>query len=78
MYNNLRAEMTRSNVTVQAVADLLDKTARTVRDKLMGRSDFTIGEFTKIHDTFFPALSLAYLSEKVSASDHPPDEQEGA
>lgn len=66
MYNNLRAEMTRNNVTAQGIADLLGKTVRSVRDKIAGRSDFTIGEFIKIQTSFFPGLSLDYLAEKTS------------
>lgn len=75
MYNNLRAEMTRRNVTAQAVADLLGKTVRTVRDKLMGRSDFTISEIIKIQSNLFPGLSLEYLAKKEANAEEadPPD-----
>ena len=78
MYINLRAEMTRHNISAQDIAALLGKTTRSVRDKIAGRSDFTIGEFTKIQTAFFPALSLDYLAEKNPASDTPPVDQKGA
>lgn len=78
MYNNLRAEMTRHNVTAQNIADLLGKTVRTVRDKLTGRSDFVLGEIVKIQADLFPDLSLDYLAEKTATVEDadPPDAAE--
>ena len=75
MYNNLRAEMTRHNVSAQTVADLLGKTVKTVRDKLTGRSDFTLGEIVAIRADLFPDLSLDYLAEKTETVEEtdPPD-----
>ena len=64
MYNNLRAEMTRKNISSQEVGDLIGKSAKSVDDKISGRRDLLILELVEIRDKFFPDRSLEYLAER--------------
>ena len=61
MYKNLNAEMTRHSISASDIAAVLHKTDRSVRDKLAGRSDFTLSEIMAIRRSFFPKLALEYL-----------------
>ena len=61
MYKNLKAEMARHSISASDIAAVLHKTDRSVRDKLAGRSDFTLSEIMEIRKSFFPNLALEYL-----------------
>jgi len=63
VYNNLRAEMARNNVTVGNLAEILNVRYATVSDKLNGRFRFYYDEAIKIRNHFFPDCSLEYLFE---------------
>lgn len=58
---NLKAEMVRIGITNYDVSRLLGCSEKTVRNKMSGRSQFTISEAEKIRDHFFESLSLEYL-----------------
>ena len=60
-YSNLKAEMGRKNVTIEAVAKILEIHRKSVANKLNGTSSFTIEEAMKIKNTFFPNLEYRYL-----------------
>ena len=60
-YSNLKAEMGRKNVTIEAVAKILEIHRNSVANKLNGTSSFTIEEAMKIKNTFFPNLEYRYL-----------------
>lgn len=66
MLNNLRAEMTRSNVSAVDLAKTINKSDRSVRDKIRERHEFTISEIVAIRDAHFPGCSLEYLSASSS------------
>lgn len=59
--NNLKAEMSRYNVSVTDLSNLLNCTEKTVRNKINGKSSFSIEEAFKIKKSFFPVMSLEYL-----------------
>lgn len=59
--NNLKAEMSRSNISFCDLARAIEKTERCVRDKASGRAAFTFPEALKIRDTYFSGMSLEYL-----------------
>lgn len=61
MYPNLRAEMSRSNVSLADVSAVIHKNDKTTRGKLRGATAFTFPEAVAIRDTFFPACELEYL-----------------
>ena len=60
-YSNLKAEMGRKNVTIEAVAKILEIHRNSVANNLNGTSSFTIEEAMKIKNTFFPNLEYRYL-----------------
>ena len=66
VFQNLKAEMARNNVTVSDFARLLNKTERSVRDKINGKGDFTWSEITAIRSKFFPDLGIEYLFERAA------------
>lgn len=63
MLNNLRAEMARQNVSATELARVMNKSDRSVRDKIREKYEFTLSECMAIRDTFFPSCSLEYLFE---------------
>ena len=65
---NLSAEMARYGVSNNDIQTLLSCTDKTVRNKLNGVSEFSVGEALKIRDVFFPGLRIEYL---FSQSDQP-------
>lgn len=67
MYKNLRAEMARGDVTTVNIASAIRKTERSARDKINGKSDFTLTEICAIRDTFFPGMRLEYLFARDDA-----------
>lgn len=61
MLENLRAEMTRYGVSVDDLHKVINKTVRATREKVAGRSPFTIQEAQAIRNAFFVGMSLEYL-----------------
>jgi predicted transcriptional regulator len=59
--NNLSAEMARYGVSILDIESILGCTERTVRNKLNGVTEFSIGEAFALRDTFFPNMRLEYL-----------------
>lgn len=67
LFNNLRAEMTRHNVTPLMIAQAIGKTVKSVKNKMAGRTNFTISEACAIKEKFFPDMTLDYLFAKGEA-----------
>ena len=63
MYKNLIAEMAKSVVTKRAMASTLGMHENTLKNKLSGKSAFTVEESFKIKEIFFPNQELPYLFE---------------
>lgn len=61
MLSNLKAEMARRGVTSTDIGRIINKTNRTIRDKISGRYPFTLDEAKKIRDTFFVGMDLDFL-----------------
>lgn len=61
MLINLKAEMQRYNLSAYDIARAINKTERSARDKISGRSCFTFWEATKIRDLYFAGMPLEYL-----------------
>lgn len=65
MLVNLQAEMVRFGVTPAAIAKVINKDERAVKNRLKGTVDITGDELRAIRDHFFPNFTLDYLlSEK--------------
>lgn len=63
MLLNLRAEMVRKRLTVKDLAKVTGLSETSIRNKLAGRSAFTIPEAFKIKGELFPDKDLQYLFE---------------
>lgn len=61
MLNNLRAEMARYGISTVDIAKVTGKTERSIRDKLIGKTQFSIPDAMAVRDHFFPEMSLEYL-----------------
>ena len=60
-YSNLKAEMARKGISIEEVSKTLDIHRNSVANKINGDTPFTVEEAFKIHDKYFPKLSLDYL-----------------
>lgn len=61
MLNNLRAEMTRHGISASDIANLLGITENTARNKISGRTKFSVDEALKVNYDLFPDNDLSYL-----------------
>lgn len=61
---NLKGEMAKKGVSIEELAKLLNIHRNSVANKLNGDTPFTIDEAFKIHEAYFPQLSLNFLFEK--------------
>ena len=66
MLHNLKAEMARSGIKNSDIAKAIAVNERSIRNKIMGATQFTFKETRKIRDTFFPNMSFEYLFEEDS------------
>lgn len=60
-YLNLKAEMAKRDVTIEAISKHLKLHRGTVAGKVNGPSRFSIDEALEVRDTFFPGVELSYL-----------------
>ncbi len=58
---NLKAEMQRYGISISDIASLLGCADKTVRNKLNGKTSFSVPEAFKIKKQFFPDLTVEYL-----------------
>lgn len=65
-YPNLRAEMARRNITIQAIAEELGVNRDSAGRKLSGKSRIGLDEAFKITRKFFPEKELPYLFADIS------------
>lgn len=62
MYKNLMKEMAANKVSIESIANKLDKHRNTISGKLNGTGGkFSIEESFKIKKQFFPNCTLEYL-----------------
>ncbi len=61
MLKNLQAEIARSEITVEEIADAIHVSIRTVHYKIKCVTEFQRDEMFTIRDTFFPKLGVEYL-----------------
>lgn len=68
MFPNLKAEMARNKLTAKAMSGMVGITPESMQNKLLGRTEFKLGEMKTIQ-SIFPGCSLEYLfqSEEVTA-----------
>lgn len=63
-YLNLKAEMAKSDITIEAIAKFLGLHRNSIAYKLNKGGSFSIEESMKIRKQFFPDQPLDYLFEK--------------
>lgn len=62
-YPNLRAEMARSNISIQDIANVIGTARDTAGAKLSRKRPINLNEAFEIADTFFPDKDVRYLFE---------------
>lgn len=67
MYQNLRTEMARHNLTSAKIAAGLGIRERNFRNRMNGSTLFTIPEAFAVRDRFFPGMSIDYLFDNAEA-----------
>lgn len=65
MLSNLKAEMARADVTIPAIAGVIKRSDRTVRERIKGHGCFSMPDAMAVRDTFFPGMDLEYLFARV-------------
>lgn len=68
VYQNLKAEMARQNLTKRDLARGLNTAERNIRNRFNGKTPFSIPEAFAIRDKFFPGISLDYLFQRDAAT----------
>lgn len=66
MLLNLKAEMARKRLTVEDLVRVTGLSATTIRNKIAGRTVFTVPEAIKVQQELFPEMDLQYLFSQVS------------
>lgn len=66
MFENLKAEMARKNLTIKNISRDLGYVYETLRNKFLGNTDWLRSEMFEIKNTYFPDKSIEYLFEKKS------------
>lgn len=66
MFPNLMKELNRKNISNKAVAAAIGCTDKTLYNKFMGNTEFTLSEICTIENDFLPEFKLSYLFEKSS------------
>lgn len=61
MYLNLEVEILKHKIKKEEIAKVIDKTLNTLRQKMIGTSNFTYDEAVKIQETFFQNYDLKEL-----------------
>lgn len=61
MFENLKYELRRKQITNKAVAELLGCTEKTLGNKLSGSTEFTLSEILLISENLLPEFELRYL-----------------
>lgn len=64
-YSNLKAEMAKKDITIEAISKTLDIHRNSVANKLQGKSAFSIEEAVKIQRNYFPDKPLKYLFDRT-------------
>lgn len=69
MLCNLKAEMARRSISILDIAKEIGRTDRSVREKISGRTQFSMPEAAMVRDKFFPGYSLEYLFTNEQSDD---------
>ena len=70
-YPNFVGEVAKRGIKKTAIAQAANMCTKTLRDKIIGKSEFTLPEAIAIRDTFFPDKDLEHLFAKDSGGETP-------
>lgn len=68
MYQNLKIEMSRNDITNRAIATVLNIHENTVGYKINGEGSFSVEEAFKVKEIFFPSIDLGYLFKRTESA----------
>jgi plasmid maintenance system antidote protein VapI len=68
MYQNLKTEMSKKDISNRAIATVLNVHENTVGYKINGDGSFTIEEAFTVKEIFFPSLDLSYLFKRSESA----------
>ena len=61
MYPNLKAEMARLGITIDQMAEAINKSRAWLENRMNGKCSFPIEVVFSIRNTFFPKMDFQYL-----------------
>ncbi len=67
MYENIRVEMARKNLTILDIAESVGMNRETLSRKLSGKSSLSLKEAISIQTTCFPDMDVQTLFEECTA-----------
>lgn len=67
-YPNLSAEMAKARISLRDLAQLLDTTPRKIAHQLNGNGRLTLADAIRIHETYFPDMSMSYLFQEGASN----------
>ena len=68
VFRNLRAEMSRSGISIVDMATQLGLNRDTLSRKLANRSNINLNEAFEIQQKFFPNMEISYLFEEIQSN----------
>lgn len=68
IYENLRAEMARKNISIQDMSKEINLARTTLGNKLSGKSPIGLNEACNIKNAFFPGLNISYLFKEADSA----------
>lgn len=66
MLANLKAEMSRRGLTAKDIGAIIKRSNQATRDKINGKTGFSVEEALKTRDALFPGLEIEYLFSNLT------------
>ncbi|MDZ4991364.1 XRE family transcriptional regulator [Clostridium perfringens] len=66
MFTNLQNALYQKGITMKSLAEFLQVTEKTARNKIQGKTEFTLSEVKKISMYLFPEYAFSYLFQPDS------------
>lgn len=66
MFTNLQNALYQKGITIKSLAEFLQVTEKTARNKIQGKTEFTLSEVKKINKYLFPEYAFSYLFKPSS------------
>ena len=66
MFENLKAELRKKNISMVAVARTIHCSEKSIQNKINGSTEFTLSEILAINEQLLPEFDLKYLFRRSS------------